>query len=89
MDIKKAFLETQMKKLIKENAITLLEEEDINDNTDLINEMGFDSVSIIRLIVDIEHTFDIEIDDEYLVVDMVSTFGALKKCVASHLGLVG
>ena len=82
-------LEMRLKQLIKENVVTLMEDADINDETDLIQDLGFDSVSIIRTIVDIEAAFDIEIDDEFLVAEILSKFGKLKDCVELHLKRAG
>ena len=72
MEQNNAKLNMQLKKLILENAV-IIEDNLINDNTDLILDLGFDSFSIIQLIADIESEFNIEIEDE------------LRDCIKQHL----
>ncbi|MEE0440306.1 MAG: acyl carrier protein [Ruminococcus sp.] len=84
MEQNNAKLNMQLKKLILENAV-IIEDNLINDNTDLILDLGFDSFSIIQLIADIESEFNIEIEDEYLVTNVISKFGKLRDCIKQHL----
>ena len=39
---------------------------EIQDEADLVYDLGYDSLSLVNLIVDIEDTFNIEIDDDEL-----------------------
>jgi len=58
---------------------------DINNNTDLVRDYNFNSISIITLVVEIERNFDIEIDDEDLLIDRISSYESLVKIVAMKL----
>lgn len=79
-----AILNMQLKKLILENAV-IIDDTLINNDTDLILDLGFDSFSIIKLIADIESEFNIEIEDEYLVTSVISKFGKLRDCIKQYL----
>jgi len=59
-------IEKRVKVLIKEinNSITLINE--INDKESL-NKLNIDSLSFIKFIVALEAEFDIEVDDDHLV----------------------
>ncbi len=59
--------------LIKEYANVLPEGETITENTKLIEELGYDSVLLIQLIVDIEDEFEISLSDDDLLVDKLDT----------------
>ena len=52
--IEKNDFEVDLKKIIKENTYISLDDENFKDNTDLIVDLGFDSLSIVNLIADIE-----------------------------------
>ena len=54
---------------------------DLNDNTDLIDDLGFDSINIISLVVSIETEFDIEIPDEFLLLEKLRSYKEIKKMV--------
>lgn len=54
----------------------------INDDTDLINELVVDSVLLMRLIAEIEESFDIEFDYDFDF-ENISSFGKLKQYIIS------
>ena len=56
-----------------------IELDNITFKTDLIKDCNFNSISIITLIVKIERAFNIEIDDEYLSLDKISSYNNLCK----------
>ncbi len=60
---------------------------DINEEIDLIKDFGFDSISIIKLIVEIENSFDIEIEDQYLLLEKLSPYKELVGIVENYLNL--
>ena len=50
-------------------------------NTDLISDLGFDSLSLIRLVVDIEIEFGISVPDEFMRQDNIRKFGNIYRWV--------
>lgn len=69
-------IESRLKKIIK----LCNQNVDINsigNKTNLVEDLGFDSISIIQLVVELENEFDIEIDDKYLLIESLSPFYSL------------
>jgi long-chain acyl-CoA synthetase len=78
-------LENELKKLINENTYVLLTDKDFKEDSDLIVDFGYDSLSIIRLIADIERKFNIEFEISELVSEIISKYGNLKKSIAEKI----
>lgn len=53
----------------------------INSDINLITDMGFDSLTLVNLIVDIETEFNIEISGENLNISDLSDFARLKEII--------
>lgn len=53
--------------------------EDINDYTDLLTDFGYDSISIITLIIRIEEKYSIHFDDDLLLLDYIKNYKWLKE----------
>lgn len=64
----------------------LIKSQKINTDTDLIRDYNFNSINIITLVVEIERNFDIEIDDEDLLLDRISSYVGLVDILKSKLG---
>ena len=54
---------------------------EVKNDIDLINDLGYDSLRLITLIIDIESQYGIEIDDRYLLLDVLRKFNAIEKIV--------
>ena len=52
---------------------------EVKNDIDLINDLGYDSLRLITLIIDIESHYGIEIDDRYLLLDVLRKFNAIEK----------
>ena len=57
----------------------------IDEQTDLVRDFNFDSINIIQLIVQIESKFNIEIDDENLLVEKISSYKNLIDIIMEKL----
>lgn len=57
--------------ILKENTVMIIDDKNIKEDTDFIEELGFDSLSIIRFITDVEREFNIEFDFEELVSEVI------------------
>ena len=55
----------------------------ITDETNLIDDLSFDSVLVVSMIVEIESEFGIVLDDEDLELDTLTNFGPLEKMIRS------
>lgn len=77
--------EKDLKKIIKENTYVSLDDDDFKDHTDLIVDLGYDSLSIVNLIADIEKYFKIEFEINELISEIIANYGNLKKCISSKI----
>jgi acyl carrier protein len=59
--------------------------ENINEDTDLVNDCNFTSINIVQLVVELENTFNIEIDDENLSIEKLASYKSLVEIL--HLKL--
>lgn len=73
--------------LVIKNAGSISEDLDIiaevKNDIDLIDDLGYDSLSLITLIIDIESYYDMEFDDRYLLLDVLRKFNTIEKIVKS------
>lgn len=58
---------------------------EFQDDTDLITDLGYDSVAIIQLIVNIEIEFGFEFGDNDIVTDNLVKYGKLKEYVLKNI----
>lgn len=52
----------------------ILTELELNDNTDLVIDAFFDSITIIQCVVEIETEFEIEFEDEFLLTENLKNY---------------
>lgn len=80
------------KKEIKEKLVGIIEEElpeidgnDIDTGVSITDEYGVDSVSLIKMIVDAEHTFDVKFDDHELALNKYESFDDVIETIEEKL----
>ncbi|MCL1972436.1 MAG: acyl carrier protein [Endomicrobia bacterium] len=78
-------INNELKKIIVKNSRLKTSVANISDNSDLINDFGYDSVSLIELIVNIEQTFNITFNYDMLSIDIISNFKNLCDCIKTTL----
>ena len=62
-----------------------LEPSELNDTTDLIVDAGFDSLSLVECIVEIEREFDFIFDDDYMEMEKLQSYSTIKNYVLSKV----
>lgn len=62
-----------------------LKEYEINQNTRLIEDLGFDSLEMMQMIVDIENHFGIEFDSFDMYLDNINTYGRLLEYIKNEV----
>jgi len=77
-------LEKELIKIITDGTQMQISEEDITTQSDLIADFGYDSISIIQLVVEIEKKLGVSIDNDYLLIDVISNYGRLLECVQKY-----
>lgn len=74
-------MEGRLKQMIIRNAAISLSEDDIGSETDLVNDLGFDSVQVMRFLTEVETEFGFEFDDDYLSLEILGKYKKLKDAV--------
>lgn len=80
-------VEYTLKNIIINNSKKEISENEIDKNSNLIVDFGFDSIQIITMIVDIEEEFDILIEDEDIKIDILTNYGLLKELLLKKIKL--
>ena len=75
-------VEKELKEIISEMLICT--SDDINIDTDLVNDLGGDSLDIINIVLHIERKYGLRIDDDKTL-KTFRTFGGMLKYVIEHL----
>lgn len=73
--------EMKIEKIVKNGTENYMLSE-FKETTNLFEDLGYDSISIMKLIIDIEEEFGIELDMEYFDIDDL-TIAKLKNMVKS------
>ncbi|MFF2480912.1 acyl carrier protein [Paenibacillus sp. NPDC058071] len=71
--------------LIVQHAAVPIAQEEIVEETDLIQDLGLDSIAIVNLLADLEETFHIEINVQELERPILNRYQWLKEYVLSKL----
>lgn len=67
-------LRTRLDKIIVKLTNGLLTELELNEDTDLVIDAFFDSITIIQCVVEIEMEFEIEFEDEFLQIEKIKDY---------------
>ena len=78
----KTLVEKELKEIISEMLICT--PDDINIDTDFVNDLGGDSLDIINIVMHIERKYELHIDDDKTL-KTFRTFGGMLKYVIEHL----
>ncbi len=70
-------VDLRLKEIIIKTMRIGIDTDDIEDDTDLINDLLFDSIQVLRLISSIENEFGIVIENEVALVELVQNYGKL------------
>ena len=70
-------VKNELLEVIKECTSIVYEDVDIRPETDIIKDLGFDSITIMELVIEIESKFNIEYEDIFNI-DKLETY-ILKK----------
>ena len=57
-----------------------------DEQSDLLNDLGFNSISWMSLITDLEKEFKIEFDEEFLLFEKLRTVSSIISCISQILG---
>lgn len=80
-------IDQKLKSIIIQNSRKVISESDIDDNSNLTTDFGFDSVNVVQMIVDLETEFDISMDDEDIDLDVLTKYKPLKGLILKKIGI--
>lgn len=78
-------VDERLRELIVKNSPISINCGDIKEETDLINDLGYDSVGIMRFLTEIEDEFAIEIEDEYLSLEILGKYMNLREAIETRI----
>ena len=61
-----------------------IEADEVNENTDIVNDLGADSLDVVDLVMTLEDEFDIEIPDD--AVENIETVGDVVEAIQKVKG---
>ena len=74
-------IEQKLKNIIAKVATQDVDAGNITEETILTSDLGYDSVQIIELIVELENEFNIEIDDDDLEIENLTIYNKLHEMI--------
>ena len=77
----KAELITLISALFKEKGFDV----ELIEHADLINDLGMDSITFISMVVEIEARFNIEVPDDFLLMDYFINVDAIVKIIDNEM----
>ena len=80
-----ASFEKELKNLIIKNSILRISESEITDESDIINDFGYNSITIIQIVIDIEREFGIEFEEDDLAIDIIGNYKTLKEYIGKRI----
>ena len=75
----------RISEIILQNTVMSAVCSEMNDDTDLVTDLGYDSVTTIAVISELENEFGIEFEVEELISDTISKYGSLCNVVLEKL----
>lgn len=74
---------------VKEIIAGVLEQDEnvneINNDTNLLTDYGFDSIMLVELVSEIEDSFDIMFSDEDMDIEKLYSFSGLIDCIIKNM----
>lgn len=78
-------IEEKLKEQIMSVSVKKVAKDEIDCNTNLIDDLGFDSVLIVQLMLELENTFNIFFEDEDIEDDTLTNYGKLRNLILKKL----
>jgi len=78
-------VDEKLKRVIIRNMMMEVSVDDITENSNLVSDFGFDSMLIVKLLVEIEEEFNISIAGDDLTAPIMSNFNSLREYVSKKI----
>ena len=80
-----ADIEAKVTRILVEQLGLEIDQSEIRSDASLLDDVGLDSVALIRFAMGLENDFDIEIDDDDLVIENFETTGRVAQYVQGRM----
>lgn len=77
-------IKNKLYEIIKNELSIIYEGIPLNDDLELINDLGYDSITLMQLVLDVEETFSIEFDEDTNY-EEISTIGLLVNYITEKI----
>lgn len=74
-------MNNQYKKILSEVSALGIAEDDIKEEMTLVDDLAFDSLTFVQMVLMLENAYNIKFDDEYINIEKLKTV----KAVADYL----
>lgn len=74
-----------LKDIVFQNATLPCEKELLQDHTDLVQDLGMDSIAVVNLFADLEEQFGIEIDVREIRLPILNRYEWLKEYILGRI----
>ncbi|MFC5775602.1 acyl carrier protein [Ectobacillus antri] len=71
----------KLKEIVVQNAKNKGDEIELTENTDLLKDLGYQSINVVQLMADLEEHFDFVFEDDEIDFDVICNFGKLSKFI--------
>lgn len=78
-------IESRISEIILENTVMSSVYSKLNYDTDIVTDLGYDSVTTIAVISELENEFNIEFEVEELISDTISKYGRICDAVVAKI----
>lgn len=80
-------IENELKNIIVKAAKKSCDVTDINEDTNLVDNLGLDSLAMIELILEIEKVFNVQMDDEDMDINILTKYTSLKELIVRKINI--
>ncbi|WP_303789189.1 acyl carrier protein [Ruminococcus flavefaciens] len=75
--MEKKLIDEKLRKILKDNTLMALCDENVKESSDLVEDLGLDSLTLVSFISDVEDELDIEFELDELSTDIIGKYGSL------------
>jgi acyl carrier protein len=79
-------IEDRLKQMLVDRLILKMDPRDVDENKSLADDYGVDSVCILEIVVGVEETFGVAVDDEDFAIENFRTIAAIADYVRKKQG---
>ncbi len=77
--------ELKLKAMIIKYSKVKIKVEDISEATNLVDDLGYDSIDCINFVLELENGFNMQFDDEELTMDILGSYSRVREYVKMKL----